>query len=125
MPQMHEKDDTSVRYRWRKDDTSVVYSAQIGDNLVMPYTITSIRLLKEYTITVKISFFFFKQHLKQKAFYSKDSVWLHLIKIFWNRMNSARRAKVLFDLIEHHLDKGARNSLCQPMMMKLFRESTA
>ena len=57
---MHGKDDTSVRYRWRKDDTSVVYSAQIGDNLVMPYTITSIRLLKEYTITVKIKFFLFQ-----------------------------------------------------------------
>ena len=57
---LHEKDDTSVRYQWRKDDTSVVYSAQIGDNLVMPYTITSIRLLKEYTITVKIKFFLFQ-----------------------------------------------------------------
>jgi hypothetical protein len=60
VPQTHEKDDTSVRYRWRKDDTSVVYSAQTGDRSVMPYTITSIRLLKEYTITVKIMFFLFQ-----------------------------------------------------------------
>jgi hypothetical protein len=115
VPENHGKDDTSVRYQWRKDDTSVVYSAQIGDNLVMPYTITSIRLLKEYRINSNRLFFFFKQHLKQKAFYSKDSVWLHLIKIFWHRMNIARRAMVLFNLIERHLVKLALGVLSSPI----------
>ena len=63
-------------------------------------------------------FIFFKHHLKEKAFYSKNSVWLHLIKIFRHRMNSARRAKVLFNLIEHRLSKPAGNSLLPHMMMR-------